>query len=78
MGSKLQHISLAYMRDYGNLEDVYRITRLPIMGKLVNMIPVLSMDRVERWVVWLMGSDDVNYRKRGVFLMIHVPKDPPA
>ena len=26
------------------LEDVYRITRLPIRGKLVNMVPVLGME----------------------------------
>jgi len=26
------------------LEDVYRITRLPIRGKLVNMVPVPGME----------------------------------
>jgi len=60
------------------LEDVYRITRLPIRGKLVNMISILSMEQAKRWVVWLMGSDDVNHRKRGISLMRHVPMDPPA
>jgi len=42
------------------------------------MIPILSMDQDERWVVWLTGLDDVNHRKRGVSLMRHVPEDPPA
>jgi len=60
------------------LEDVYKITRLPIKGKLVNMVPISGMEQVERWVVWLIGSDDVNHRKRGISLMRHVPKDPPA
>lgn len=60
------------------LEDVYRITRLPIKDKLVNMISILSMDHAERWVVWLMRSDEVNHKKRGVSLMRHVPEDPPA
>jgi len=60
------------------LEDVYSITRMPIRGKLVNMIPVLSMEQAERWAVWLMGLDDVNHRKRGISLMRHVPKDPPT
>jgi len=61
-----------------NLEDVYRITRLSIRGKLVNMIPILSMDQVERWVVWMTISDDVNHRKRGVSLMRHVLEDYPT
>lgn len=26
------------------LEDVYRITRLPIIGKLVNMVPIPNME----------------------------------
>jgi len=60
------------------LEDVYRITRLPIRGKLVNMISISSMDQAERWAVWLTGSDEVNHKKRGVSLMRHVPKDHPA
>jgi len=60
------------------LEDVYWITRLPIRGKLVNMVLILGMEQAERWVVWLTGLDDVNYRKRGISLMRHVPEDPPA
>lgn len=60
------------------LEDVYQITRLPIRGKLVNMVPIPSMEQAERWVVWLTSSDDVNHRKRGISLMRHVPEDPPA
>ena len=60
------------------LEDVYRITKLPIKGKLVNMIPIPSMDRAEEWEIWLIGSNEVNHKKRGVSLMIHVPKDPPT
>jgi len=60
------------------LEDIYKITRLPIRGRLVNMVPILSLKQVEVWVTWLTGSDEVNHRKRGVFLMRHVPEDPPA
>jgi len=60
------------------LEDVYKITRLPIKGKLVNMVLVLGMEQAKRWVVWLMGSNDVNHRKRGISLMRHVPEDPPT
>jgi len=60
------------------LEDVYRITRLPIRGKLFNMVLVPSMEQAKRWVVWLMGSDDVNHKKRGISLMRHVSEDPPA
>jgi len=60
------------------LEDVYRITRLPIRGKLVNMIPIPNMDKAERWVVWITGSNEVNHTKRGVSLMRHVPEDPLA
>ena len=60
------------------LEDIYQIIRLPIRGKLVNMVPVSSMEQAERWVVWLTGSDDVNHRKRGISLMRHVSEDQPA
>jgi len=42
------------------------------------MVLVPGMEQAERWVVWLMGSNDVNHRKRGILLMRHVPKDPPA
>jgi len=60
------------------LEDVYRITRLPIKGKLVNMTPILSMDQAERWAIWLTGLNEVNHKKRGVSLVRYIPKDPPA
>ena len=60
------------------LEDVYRITRLPIRGKLVNMVPVPGMDQAERWAVWLTSSNDVNHRKRGISLMRYVLEDPLA
>lgn len=60
------------------LKDIYRITRLSIEGRLMNMAPILSMEQVEAWALWLIGSDDVNYRKREVSLMRHVLKNPPA
>lgn len=60
------------------LEDIYMITRLPIMGKLVNMAPVPSMEQVEAWAMCLIGSDVMNYKKRGVYLLRHVPDNPPA
>jgi len=60
------------------LEDVYRITRLPIRGKLVNMILVSGMEQAERWAVWLTRSNDVNHRKRRISLIRHVLEDAPA
>jgi len=60
------------------LEDVYWITRLPIRGKLVNMVLIPGMEQAERWAMWLTGSDDINHKKREISLMRHVPKDPPA
>jgi len=51
------------------LEDIYRITRMLIRGKLMSMIPIPSMERVEEWATWLIGLDEVNHKKRGVSLM---------
>lgn len=51
------------------LEDLYKITRLPIRGKLVNMALVLNTKQVEEWAIWLIGSYEVNHKKSGVFLM---------
>jgi len=48
------------------LKDVYRITRLPIRGKLVSMIPIPSMEQAEEWATWIIGLDEVNHKKRGV------------
>jgi len=60
------------------LKDIYRITRLPIRGKLVSMILIPSMEWAEEWATWLTGLDEANHKKRGISLMQHVPKDPPA
>ena len=60
------------------LKDVYRITRLPIKGKLVNMAPILSMKWAKKWAMWFIISKEINHRKRMCFLLWHVPKDPPT
>lgn len=57
------------------LKDIYKTTRLSIKGRLVNMAPILSMEYVEEWALWLTGLDDVNYKMIGVSLMRHVPKN---
>jgi len=60
------------------LEDIYRITRLPIRGKLLSMIPIPSMERAKEWATWFTSSNEVNHKRKGVSLMQHVPKDSPA
>ena len=47
------------------LKDLYRITRLPIRGKLVNMAPILSMERAKEGAMWITSSYEVNHKKRG-------------
>jgi len=51
------------------LKDVYRITRLPIRGKLVNMAFIPNMERGEEWAMWPIGSDEMNHKKRGCSLL---------
>lgn len=60
------------------LKDLYRITRLPIRGKLGNMTLVPSMEQAKKWDIWLTGLDEVNHKKKGVFLMRHVLEDAPT